>query len=764
MRIGVTVPVREQCVVIDRYEIFDDLCAFGSDLFAAVLGLERNQRRHDGEAHHRCVEAHRPHMRVGIGADEICDWVERDVLQHNVLDELGQEVALLEFHVEERIELLDGFLRAVGVLEDKVPDHGLDASALERLHEIHPRRERLSEHSMDSFRTILAECNIDLDSLDSAECARLLADRLSQTDLTRDLVVEFSTGLQEYMDTVEKCNSLLEPKHLVHTLLRVPALQASTIAVVLQVAIQFMECDPNILKKVFAHLRNIQIIEQSALFTESIAQALEMAPTCFHLEFIPLLPEIIIDSQQSQVAKLLLDLMESNADLASCILDALAGITMDEAVLSRARDTAISQLQTADIDALPVLIRFILLNVSQADIPSVVQQLRELVDFESIASVLKMQEAALETAKGKSVATCGETLILDSFKFVFRTSTTLVNAWLKELQQVDSSSKFTVFDVLIICIVFSFPAYRRKVLTLVLSKLRKGTLLPETFISAIREHSSGIRQYSSSIILLSEALLSAENTHSRILAVNLYECLFIRADLFERQELIGSLITCIGSRQAGQVDAGLLALLNITENDPKGVGSFAIFIKSVVDFVDLLTMTQVKMIYRVMCILAVNKPGVMEESNGLSELNMLIQKQLSNADMKVIGVVGATLLISRLVGGEEADEVCTDNANSLLKHVFLSCKEFPYAMCVFYDEIALVQQHSPFIQEFSALLFDQIQDIFLESYIADSEQALKITSKLQDYALAYPKEFAEMECKLGLDVPFYYRRIPTLKP
>lgn len=136
-------------------------------------------------------------------------------------------------------------------------------------------------------------------------------------------------------------------------------------------------------------------------------------------------------------------------------------------------------------------------------------------------------------------------------------------------------------DVVVLLIVFTMPVFRKKVLNVIIHKTSHQ--LTRTFKTVLLDHYEGVQQYFTSTLLLTESLIVHENDACRALAKDMYIAMFKCADLYERQEIIGSIVTCIGSRIAIQADAGLEILLSLVKSDVEKVEQFGIFIKTILD-------------------------------------------------------------------------------------------------------------------------------------------------------------------------------------
>lgn len=152
-----------------------------------------------------------------------------------------------------------------------------------------------------------------------------------------------------------------------------------------------------------------------------------------------------------------------------------------------------------------------------------------------------------------------------------------------------------------------------------------------------------------------ESLLSHVDLDShREVITDFYLNMFTNSEVFDRQEIIASLVTCVGSRISHQTDAGLSVLLQLTLKYGQSVDYFVVFIKTILDCLDGLTVNHIRILYEILSIIAI-KPWITdvhnaEESSEFSELHMLVRKQLGNPDIRFqhFGIIGAVSLMVQL--------------------------------------------------------------------------------------------------------------------
>ena len=164
---------------------------------------------------------------------------------------------------------------------------------------------------------------------------------------------------------------------------------------------------------------------------------------------------------------------------------------------------------------------------------------------------------------------------------------------------------------------------RRKIQTIFRKKTANGLfsklLLQETILC----HADGLKEYFNSILSLSESLLRSSQQQSVIapIACALYLSSFKAFDAYHRQEVVGSLVTHIGSGSQTEVNSAMSVLLHIVREDTQKMSRFTIFIKGILDYLDNLTIDQIQILFEILSNLALEASFLL--NNRLSYLLFL---------------------------------------------------------------------------------------------------------------------------------------------
>lgn len=140
----------------------------------------------------------------------------------------------------------------------------------------------------------------------------------------------------------------------------------------------------------------------------------------------------------------------------------------------------------------------------------------------------------------------------------------------------------------------------------------------------------------------------------RKMAAKLYSCSFDRFDNYAQQEVVGGLVTHVGSGDPLETTAALKVLHDLTQTRPERVWPFQIFLKGLLDYIDNLTMENIRILFRILCTLGVTGDG---RTSDFDELYIFIRKMLSKMTLheKRVGIVGATTMVRAHVEARDRD-------------------------------------------------------------------------------------------------------------
>ncbi|CAG8500289.1 20390_t:CDS:10, partial [Cetraspora pellucida] len=558
----------------------------------------------------------------------------------------------------------------------------------------------------------------------------------------------FLNALQEYLALDdEKFKACLQPlsvngksiydstfDSLIRILLSIDFFQTTLIDQLLERLPTFIsESDHDIIESpipqlILKQLKWLDNIVNPPQLTEKILEA------CIQKEIITSLPDIIIDSEQKAVIKELIKLIDNDYRLIVPILDALPHFTLQEDLMCNVQKTVFDRLESADLDDLAVVVKFLLQTSIPDDAYNVVQQIREKVDFHSIG---KLQGEALNSKKHqkKKKEQIPEALILDSIKLGIDIHKFVKDAWLKAINDVNTTNNHKIIDILILLILHSIPSTKKKVETIFHKKIVSGLFTPDLLEKTIKHHFEGLRDYFSDILLLSECLLRSSQQQTTVsrAACTLYHSAFMVFEPYQQQEIVASLVTHIGCGSPIEIESALSVLSHLVRTDIKKMSRFAIFVKGLLDYLDNLNIDQIRLLFDVISKL-VYEDSNYDGSNGglLAEFSIVIQKQLSNPNEKYkqIGVIGALALVQTLGSTQNAEnpnhEKMINTAIESFSKIERYCARSMTCLAFAYDELAWFISNGILERSLVDWIYDKVENMFSDTYIIDNDDLAKL--------------------------------------
>ncbi|KAJ3028149.1 UNVERIFIED_CONTAM: Fanconi anemia group D2 protein, partial [Siphonaria sp. JEL0065] len=469
---------------------------------------------------------------------------------------------------------------------------------------------------------------------------------------------------------------------------------------------------------------------------------------------IDVLPEILPDQGGFDVVEALKECMDRNPEVVSVVLDVLGTIGVPKELLvgplrAETTSTVVTMLGRAEVDTLPVVIKFLLQTANSDSINNLIPRIRSTFDFDAIAE-------AINNADFSSAA-----LIFDSLKMGILRQKYILDAWLKCILELDRPRNHQPIDVIVLTLLRCDLQTQKKVDSIFKSKVKNNLISPALAGETFKQYFVEMHQFSSlyypTILGLCEGLVREDAVYHSV-GTAMYCSSFLVFDLQNRQQLIGCLIAHIGSGIQHEVDCALNILLELTVLKPEGVLKFSIFIKGLLDYLDQLTITQIRVLYEIFASLALNKPiesadesaeaEITFESGLLSDMRIIVRKQLGSNDpkFKQMGVLGAISLIKRLASINIEDDStstsgargvgmssrsaansrsqvtgptvsCTVAINFVLQ-IFRSC-EHSSIQCIslLFDELSFLISKAELHPKFVSWISESFSSTFIENYL-----------------------------------------------
>ncbi|OBZ85627.1 Fanconi anemia group D2 protein [Choanephora cucurbitarum] len=442
---------------------------------------------------------------------------------------------------------------------------------------------------------------------------------------------------------------------------------------------------------------------------------IQITPTVIQCEIITSLPDIVNDSEHKPIVVYLKELMNDSSELTVPILDALSNLTLHSESLDDVRETVLERLESAEIDDLATIVKFLLQTVTPTTIDMVVYGIRQKLDFRSLGKLQQQQ------------AKHAEALILESIKLGLQFHKFVCDAWLRSVVALESQMDYQ-------------------------------------------------SNYWSTILSLSESILrsSQQNQLLSPCASTLYTASFKAADVYYRQEIIGALVTHIGSGIEAEMNVALNVLLKLVKHNVSQVAVYSVFVKGILDYLDNLNVYQIRTLFDIFSLLALTTGNASDGSANLwSDIQIVIRKQLSNPREKYknIGII-ASLCSVKVLGSRQ---LCEDyqpeqsagsstqttgksytnamrhpllrQATNLLELALRYSKEYPHCIALVYDELAHMFAEEDMDERFIAWVKENMASDFTEFYVVATADAVEYIN--QSVISQYTKLMPELQ--MGLD-------------
>ncbi|XP_077182179.1 Fanconi anemia group D2 protein isoform X4 [Paroedura picta] len=192
------------------------------------------------------------------------------------------------------------------------------------------------------------------------------------------------------------------------------------------------------------------------------------------------------------------------------------------------------------------------------------------------------------------------------------------------------------------------------------------------------------------------------------------------------KEIVGALVTHACGGNDMEVDVSLDVLVDLVSEQTSSIVPYAVFLKSILDYVDNLSPQQIRKLFYILSTLAFSQEP--RSSHIQDDMHMVIRKQLSStiAKYKCTGIIGAVTMVSSMAARRSKEnghllekaplkkEQCKQ-ITSLLQLVCSCCKQFPQALALYYDELASVVQKG----NLDLQILDWIENSVVKEFEAD---------------------------------------------
>ncbi|XP_009332507.1 PREDICTED: Fanconi anemia group D2 protein [Pygoscelis adeliae] len=465
-----------------------------------------------------------------------------------------------------------------------------------------------------------------------------------------------------------------------------------------------------------------------------LMQMVSVSPVPIQHDIITSLPEILEDSQQSEVARELSCLLKQGRRLTVPILDALSRLDLDAGLLAEVRQSAMTIVPSVKLEDLPVVVKFILHNVKAADAVEVISDLRKSLDLSSCVLPLqilgsqKKLKSQVQASSSMSQVTTSQNcvkLLFDVIKLAVRFQKDVSEAWIKAIENSTSVSDHKVLDLIVLLLIHSTNTKNRKQTEKVLrSKIRLGCMPEQLMQNAFQNHSLVIKDFFPSILALAQTFL--HSAHPAIVSFGscMYKQAFAAFDSYCQQEVVTALVTHVCSGNETELDISLDVLTDLVILHTSLLMRYATFVKTILDSTQKLNPCQIRKLFYILSTLAFSQRQ--EGSYIQDDMHMVIRKWLSSTvpNHKQMGIIGAVTMIGSVAlkrnegdgSSLERPELNSERdgqLSTLLDLVGFCCEQKPEVLALYYDELASL------IEKQKGNLDLQLLDEFGKSLVED---------------------------------------------
>ncbi|URD96210.1 Fanconi anemia group D2 protein [Musa troglodytarum] len=434
-------------------------------------------------------------------------------------------------------------------------------------------------------------------------------------------------------------------------------------------------------------------------FIEKLMEVLSISPPQLKKEIVGSLPEMIGDQSNDTVVACLDRLLQEDSDVIVPVLDSFSNLNLDEHLQEQAVNTALSCIRTVEAEHVPHLLRFLLLSATPTNVRRIISQIREQLKF---VGAINSHAARNKKLKGKSPIDSTEASILDALRLSLLFKNILSEAVLNELKSIDQPCEHKVIDVWFLMLIHKNGGFLQKSVERILKKkILEGCFREVLFDQCIQGHQELVKDYFPSFLSVGAYLLSCKDQRANMFGIHLYASLFEEFnDAYSRQEVLGALVTHIGSGVGHEVSSAMETMMLFTSKYPQELIPISSHIIGILDYLDGFHEHNLHKVYEVFCRMALSACSSANSAGSsiTNELLIIVRKQVSNPDMRYrkMGIIGTLKIISTL-GGANATTTFTSTQKSnveealeLLKMSIDSCKLVTLPLILLYDELAIL--------------------------------------------------------------------------
>ncbi|WCJ28680.1 hypothetical protein M5689_010363 [Euphorbia peplus] len=597
--------------------------------------------------------------------------------------------------------------------------------------------------AIDKFVSILADAGCTLINPSGPPCLpsdplklRSYLDRLFSASSDGDLLrSQFLAGLSAYINSSQNLRRLLvssnqyvRTESLMRHLLLVPSIQLDVQILLLEKIPEYFDVSPessledDAARLIINQFRWLDFVVDSCAFCDKLMQVLSISPLALKKEIIGSLPEIIGDPNTKVVVDYLGQMLQEDSSIIMPVLDCFSNLHLEDVLQEQVTTIAISFIRTIDGENVPHLLRFLLLSATSQNVRRIIRQIREQLNFVGTSNY-----HATQLRGKKPLVDSTEASILDALRTTLLFKNVLCEEVLKELISLEQPQDHKIIDLWFIVLIHMNGESMQKTVEKIFKKKVVGNCIQKVMIDqCIFGNKELVKGYFPSFLSLSEYLLACREQKAREFGIHMYLCLFEAfTDTYYRQEVIGSIITHVGSGISFEVNSALEALSFLVSKYARDLISFATHINGLLDYLEGFTIENLHKVYEILsqiALLAQSGADCCRSSFG-NEILMIVRKQVSHPDLKYkkMGLIGVLKLVSCLADANKVSDASfqktdSEEALELLRTSLESCKHVYLPMVLLYDELAALLEYKklqPTIMEWIIKHVGDFESLFL---------------------------------------------------
>ncbi|XVE78448.1 hypothetical protein DITRI_Ditri13aG0146000 [Diplodiscus trichospermus] len=486
-----------------------------------------------------------------------------------------------------------------------------------------------------------------------------------------------------------------------------------------------LSLEEDVARLIINQFRWLDFIVDPSSFTYKLMQVLSICPLHLKKEIIGSLPEIIGDQNNKNVVDSLEQMLHEDPSIIVSVLDSFSNLNLDDQLQEQVITIALSCIRTIDGEHMPCLLRFLLLSATQVNVRRIISQIREHLKFVGVPTSRTMQKNKL---KGKLLIDSTEASILDALRSSLQFKSILCQEILKELNGLERPRDHKVIDIWLLLLLYSNSQSMRKSIEKVFKKkVIEGCIQEVMLDQCICGNKELAKEYFLSFLSFSEYLLACKEQKARDFGIYMYTLLFEEfADTYSRQEVLGALVTHVGSGVSFEVSSALQIMASFATKHAREMIPLSSHINGILDYLEGLNVENLYKVYEVFSHMALPARSSADclGSSIANELLIIVRKQVSHPDLKYkkMGLIGILKIVSCL--GDASNVTLSsqfqksnaEEALELLETCLESCKQSCLSLIFVYDELTAILESRtlhPVIMDWIGKHVGEFESIFL---------------------------------------------------